>query len=70
MGDDEKINLAGKLALMDEKLDHIHNSLCSRVKFVEKIVFGFVGMLVVGLLVAIGDAVLWIIQFMGLHKGG
>ncbi len=69
MGDDEKINLAGKLALMDGKLDHIHNSLCGRVKFVEKIVFGFIGLLILGVLGAIGEGVLWLFQFIGLHKG-
>ncbi len=70
MGDDEKINLAGKLALIDEKLDHIHDSLCKRVKFVEKITFGFVGLLVIGVLTSVGGVVIWGLTQMGLNKGG
>ncbi len=68
MTEDEKLSIACQLAVMDGKLDHIHDSLCKRVKFIEKIVFGFIGLIVVGTLAAIGTAVLWVLSVMGVWK--
>ncbi len=68
MTEQEKISLAGQLAVMDGKLDHIHDSLCKRVKFVEKIVFGFIGLMVLGVLTTIGGVVIWALSVMGIWK--
>ncbi len=62
----EEVNVVGRLELIDQKLDHMHDNLCKRTKFLEKIVFGFIGMIVVGVLVTLGGIMIWAL---GLMKG-
>lgn len=76
MTEEEKLSIAGQLAVMDGKLDHIHDSLCAKVKngekrtkFLETIVFGFIGLIVLSVLTTIGGVVIWGITQMGWHKG-
>ncbi len=67
MTQDEESLICGQIGDVKQDIALLRQDLVGRVKFLEKIVFGFIGVIVLGVIATIGGVVLWAIAAMAEH---